>query len=691
MRGLGHNSDRKSVAWVCAAMASFALAGPGGAAAADTWGNARILYFEPFETTIDPRPALLQKRTNTRVLKFAAYGRQFELALEPNAVLEQVRTTATASTVHLYRGHLAGIDGSWARVATQGSDVHGLIWDGSQLYVIEPSEAVRDSLVAPLNVGSTRTVLFRLADTVLDEGAALCATSNDPTSANSTATGRDSYLSLKRELNALKGDPAVMQAANAALRLEISALGDAQFRAQFASDAAAIDQMLLRLNNVDGIFAAELGLQIQVPTALVYDAASDPLPTTTVATDLLRKLAGLRAASPQLKARGLTHLFTGRDLDGHTVGIGYVDSVCHTEFGAALTEIRGRGAWLESLISAHEIGHNFGAVHDGEDQCSQVPQNQFLMSPTVHAANATFSSCSRNRIAERLYAASCITSLPPADLAIQGDLGSVHEGLGRTFEWELPVTNVGGRTLQGARVEVLVPTALDITDAWIAGGTCTSGAGVVDCELGSLSGGMTRTVHLTLKGRAIGTNTIAARIIALGDAQTQNNMGSGSIAIDPELDLGISLQAPATASAGETFEATFTVSNAASEPGQSVAVTFEWPAHLNATRATIANGTCDVQARTCNVPTLASGASVSGSLTLSAIAAGTGDLTARVAGASFDPNTPNDSATQAITVAAPTATTASSAATAPSGGGGGGAFGWPFVLALLTLIRRRRV
>lgn len=685
MRGFGARSDRLSAACACAVVASFALAGPGEARAADAWGNARILYFEKFETKIDPRPALTQKRSNDRLLKFEAYGRELELALVPNATLESVRESHPNASVHLYRGQLTGIEDSWARIATNGSDVHGLIWDGAELYVIESSEAVRDSLIPPLDVSRTKTILFRLSDTIVDAGAALCATP-----ATAAVTGLDSYTALTREFASLKGSPTLMQAANAALRLEISAIGDAQFRAQFASDAAAVDQMLLRLNNVDGIFAAELGVQIQVPTALVYDSSSDPLPATAVATDLLRRLASLRAATPQLKARGLTHLFTGRDLDGSTVGIGYIDSVCNAEFGAALTEVRGRGAWLESLIAAHEIGHNFGAIHDGEEQCSAVPQNEFLMSPTVHASKATFSSCSRDRMMRRLASASCITALPPADLAIAADLGALHEGIGRMFEWELPITNVGGRTTQQARIEVLVPSSIDIIEAWIPGGTCTSGAGVIDCELGSIAGGVTRALHLTLNGRTTGSSAISARIVAPFDAKTGNNEGSGTIAIDPQLDLGITLHAPAAVLVGDALAAQFTVSNAAPDDARSISIALQIPTHLRITNATLENGSCDVQALTCTVPVLASGSTIEGSIDVSARAAGSGQLSVRVSAHAFDPNSPNDVAAQTIVVSTATSTAESAAAATPRTSGGGGAFGLGFAAALLLLLGARR-
>jgi hypothetical protein len=678
MRGLGRKSGRGLIAFLCAVAAACMLVVEAQAASGDTWGNARILYFEPFTTTIDPRATLSQKRTVTRQMKFDAYGRRFDLTLQPNEKFSSVREAGT-STVNLYRGELANIPGSWARIATRGSDVHGLIWDGADLYVIEPSDAIRDSLVAPLDAANTRTVLFRLADTTLDAGAALCASESDQ-----KATGNDAYKSMTRELTAMKGDDALA----AGQRLELSAIGDAQFRAQFASDAEAIDQMLLRLNNVDGIFSAELGVQIDVPTTIVYGPATDPLPATTSSTDLLRKLATLRSGQQQLRSRGLTHLFTGRDLDGSTVGIGYIDALCDKEFAVGLTEIRGRGAWLESLITAHEIGHNFGSVHDGEAQCSSAPANQFLMSPTVFASNATFSTCSRTQMSAGMLGATCITSLPPADLSIASNLGDARADVGQTFEWDLPVANIGGRTIQNAHVEISIPTGATVLDAWIAGGTCTSGAGVVDCELGSMSGGSSRSVHLTLSGSAVGIGQISAAIVSLSDAQSANNTGAGTISIGPPLDLGVTLQTSAsTIAIGASFSAAFDATNSADDAAANVSISFDLPQGVVVTAATLANGSCTIGPNlVCSLPQLLAGASAQGTLTLVAQSSGGGALVARISSASIDPHTPNDSASQTIEVISATATSAaSSVPTAAPRSGGGGAVGLHLLAALLLL------
>lgn len=530
MGSLVSHAGIKSVGLLHAVFASALLSASASAATSDTWGAARVLYFEPFTTTIDPRAALAQKATRSRQLKFDAYGRRFDLALEPNEKLERARNEINpTSVVGLYRGQLTGIDGSWARIATKGSEVHGLIWDGAELYVVEPSETIRAALVPPLDASNTQTVVFRLADTLVDAGASMCAVDG----ADGATQGATAYQSLTRELDTLKRGAALMQSGAAGMRLELSVIGDAKFRAQFATEAEAVDAMLVRLNNVDGIFSSQLGVEIQVPTVQVFDAANDPLPATTSSTELLEQLGKLRERTPALQSRGLTHLFTGRDLDGTTVGIGYVNSLCRAKYGVGLTEVRGRGPWLESLITAHELGHNFGSVHDGEAQCSSVPQNQFLMSPTVHSNAATFSSCSRDLMATTIAGASCITSLPPADLSIAA-LGTVRATPGSTFEWELPVTNVGGRSAQLARLDVQIPGSLTASDVWVPGGTCTNGAGAISCELGDIAGGAVRSLHITLTSDTLGSSPVSATIASVSDSNAINNNSEGTIVIAAE-------------------------------------------------------------------------------------------------------------------------------------------------------------
>ena len=68
-----------------------------------------------------------------------------------------------------------------------------------------------------------------------------------------------------------------LEGLTAARKLEISAIGDASFRARYASDAEARDALLTRLNIVDGIFSAQVGAAIEVTSINMADTLSDSL------------------------------------------------------------------------------------------------------------------------------------------------------------------------------------------------------------------------------------------------------------------------------------------------------------------------------------------------------------------------------------------------------------------------------
>lgn len=650
-------------------------------------GPTRVLHYEPF-TLSAAAPASLARKSSTgsvRELHFSAYGRRFDLNLEKNsrlaAAVASASPDAAGAAQSLYRGTVQNVPGSWVRMSAKGDTVRGMIWDGRDLYVVELAEAVRDSSAASVQAPPGSAVIFKLADTVVDKEAAFCGAQD----AAASMKGSDAYQSMLKEL---KGSPAIMQAAGASLRLELSVLGDSAFLDRFPTEQQARDEILLRLNNVDGIFSAQLGVEIQVPTLVIETAASDSFSATTVPATLLAELSAVRRDSPDLRARGLTHLFTGRNLDGTTVGIAYQRTLCSREYGVGLTEASGRGAWIESLIAAHEIGHNFGAVHDGEAECAATPQGEFLMSPTVNQNSSAFSDCSLASMIPRMQSAVCIVALPPSDLSIAADLGTVHQPLGTAFDWALTVVNVGGSTSVDARAELLVPPVVTIDDAWVAGGSCVSGAGSISCQLGDIPGSVSRVVHLTLRSDVVGSNSISARVTSQSDAQAANNEGSGTLAIEAVADLAASVQSAASVVTGSTLTATFSVANASAIEAGAVNVAFTLSAGLTAASAQLTGGTCLVDAQTfrCTLPSLAPSTTANGTIVINALAAGQGSIQVQVEN-DDDPNSANDVATTAVTITAPDTNPAQGSG---SGGGGGGSTGPFLLLGMLGLHFARR-
>jgi len=656
-------------------------------AGAQTAPAVSIGYFETVNAETLTRSAAF--KATAPHLAFDAYGRHFDLQLESNDRIATPDVLAKAGSVRLLRGSVANAPGSWVRLTSVDGSLRGAIWDGSQLFLIESSASVRDLVVPPLVVAADTTVIFRLADSWIEPGTMTCDSSTG-SAQSPVKSGQQAYDSLLREL---KGSAVGMQAAGATKRLQISAIGDSLFLAQYASnEQQARNEILTRMNLVDGIFSAPpLNVAIQASLIDVSAAATQGLSATTKAGDLLTSLADLRKNNSELNSRGLTHLFTGRDVvdqndanNASTVGIAFTDALCSKTAGVALTEARKLSPGFESLITAHEMGHNFGAVHDGDPGATSCPPNQFLMSPKLVANVRDFSQCSLDAMLPKIAAAAnCITALPPADLSID-DLGTLHAPAAKSFDVIVGVTNVGGLTASDADVEIVIPPSLIIEDAFVTGGSCTSGAGKITCKLDPVAGGATQKIELTLRGNTIGSNSISAQVTASGDSQAANNSRDGTIVIDPEIDLSLSLQGPGSGTPNTSLVANFTIANLGTSTAGAGTVEFTIPAGATVLAAMAGSTACSTTTTPvrCTVPSLAASGSVTGSISLNASVIGSLQLSGRLTGVAGDSNSANDTAVTTISISNPT----------PARKGGGGDSGALLVLAMASIaLARRRI
>ena len=60
----------------------------------------------------------------------------------------------------------------------------------------------------------------------------------------------------------------------------------------------------------------------------------------------------------------LTH-YSGINLDGSTIGIAFIGSMCSNTHSVGVTQDGGRSLALVASTAAHELGHIFNMDHDG--------------------------------------------------------------------------------------------------------------------------------------------------------------------------------------------------------------------------------------------------------------------------------------------------------------------------------------
>jgi hypothetical protein len=487
--------------------------------------------------------------------EFDAYGRRFSVDLQRNERLVQGLSPAARSQTaraQLLRGKLQGAQGSWVRLTQVGVGLEGAIWDGQEMYVVTTLARIQKNLTTPIAAAPGQTVMYRLSDTLDSLPEAFCGLDELADAAASRGvSGLKQYRSLVNQLTAAA-------ATTPAEQLSLSLIADSSFQQQNAGSSA--DAMLARLNIVDGIFAEQIGVLLQPTELRLVPAGSDPF-SATDASKLLDQLSNFRANTPAVRTAGLAHLFTGKDLDGNTIGIAYRDALCDPSFGASLSDSE-LGPFSSALVMAHELGHNFGAEHDGTSGTCAATGSGYLMSPQFNGASV-FSACSLNSIAQSVAQARGICILPAqyADLAASAP-ATLDAQANTPFELPITVRSIGNVAAIGATVKLTLPSILTFQGADLPSGACSTAGAEVTCDLGDIPANSERVVELNLVSSQLSSTSITATVSASNDYLTANGTTQTYLYFTSAVDLGVVMTvSPTTLFANDTFDVTVDVTS----------------------------------------------------------------------------------------------------------------------------------
>lgn len=300
-----------------------------------------------------------------------------------------------------YRGYVAGCGGS-AVAATVGADglraVACLESSGEGTWVIEPLQATR------VEGGSGQHVVYRSGDAsetgeVCGHQEAALALASAPRPASDGTTALDVRV------------------------CRIACDADTEFFAlSGSSETATAQDIETVINGVSAIYERDTQVSFQITRILVRTAEPDPY-TSSNANALLGEFRLQWTSQHGDVPRDLAQLFTGKNF-GTILGNGYTDAVCPGFDHYSLV----RSRWQTDLgkriaLSAHEIGHNFTAVHCDYD----VDPRCRIMCPNLGGCSNGYRSFEPSNIARiraRAARAGCLaagtvatpsTSLPFAD------------------------------------------------------------------------------------------------------------------------------------------------------------------------------------------------------------------------------------------------------------------------------------
>ena len=611
--------------------------------------SARIDYSEPLQEFE------LQKNTQGEAVRFNAFGKRFDVSLAPNQnVLSLAVRGHLADGVGVYRGSVDGMPGSWVRLVVADGIPRGLLWDGSEMYAIEASKET---------AGAAH--MFKLSDLQIPPGTMTCAQADGP------KTASDLLTAVSKDVT-----PRVAEAAGAESSLDLAVIADFEFASDKGSSAQTA--LVTRINNVDGIFSEQLGVQINLARTDIFESANDPFTDESDAGRLLDELTDYRNATASQHANGLTHLFTGRELDSSTVGVAYTGAICSRRFGAGLTQGTHSDS-LDSLIAAHEIGHNFGAPHDGTSgsACEGTDQN-FLMAPRLNGSD-TFSACSIQQMQDDVNRASCVTALPTLDVEVVANQPG-DALLGDSDTVTFVVNSVGTEEATGVEFDVTLPSRITLDSISSSVGSCSSGGGSASCSLGALGAGAGATVDLSVTTSAPGDANFSATVTATGDSNSGNNAATLTLGITPAVDL-VARTTATSVTVNQSGTARITIENDSSIAATTVAVTVLPGPGIRLDGASWSAGSCSLAAGnvTCNASSLAVQSSNVISLQLTGLEEGSQIYTVNSSAGETDRNNSNNSAQGQVTVGEEPEES------------GSGAFGLLDMLVLLLILLTRGI
>lgn len=315
---------------------------------------------------------------------------------------------------------------------------------------------------------------------------------------------------------------------------------------------------------------------------------------------------------------------------------------------------------IASLAPTPSAGFGITVRPDNATPGGTVITNTASVSSTPADANLANNSAS---------ASTTVATPPPpvADLSVTKTDGPDPVTAGNNVVYTITAANAGPASAASVSLTDAVPAnttffSLNAPAGWTTTTPPVGGTGNVTATTGSLASGASATFTLVVHVDASVSNgtTItnsAAVTSATTDPNAANNTATATTTVAVAADVGVSKMAPATATDGTNITYAIPVTNYGPSSAPNVSMTDVLPANTTYVSATPAAGSCSgTTTVTCNVGTVAPGATVNISLVVKLGTTTPGGTvvtnTASATSPATDPNSANNSASATTTAVA---------------------------------------
>jgi hypothetical protein len=176
------------------------------------------------------------------------------------------------------------------------------------------------------------------------------------------------------------------------------------------------------MNNVALVYDRDVNVTYEYTTFIVRTVAADPYTSTDMGVQLCEFRNTWNANAEVQIQRDVAQLYTGKNVDGSTIGLAWLGVVCNQAGNAcsgtnnlAYSTVQSRfstGLDFRTALSAHELGHNWSAPHcDAASPCN-IMCSGLNGCQGVSGSNLRFSTNEQTSIVNYRNSVSCDPALP---------------------------------------------------------------------------------------------------------------------------------------------------------------------------------------------------------------------------------------------------------------------------------------